>query len=396
MGKYFCLQLKRSLRFMLPAMLVAAILFGCLALAYQAVVSLSDDSQDQAKIGIGVVGVAGDTYLELGMMALTSFDSSRFAIEFVEMSEEEAESAMRRGNIAAFVVIPDGFMDAAMRGEIMQLKYVCTAGSVGLVTMLKDEILKVVENILVECQKGTFGIGDALSDAGLSSGGAVNDLSISYAEFVFARSKMYKVSQLGVSDGLGLEEYLLSGFCVVLLVLICLVFAPIMVCRDMSLARMLTANRKSALGQTFCDFAVYLLGILCIVAVLMVIAVYSGWLELSFGVFLQWIPVVIAVAAMSFLLYELTQNLISGVLLQFFILLAMCFVSGCLYPVTFFPDSVQKLAYCLPTGIARAQLAESFAGMMDFTGMLALLGYGGLFFALSAFVRKAKVAFVRG
>jgi len=396
MGKYFCLQLKRSLRFMLPAMLVAAILFGCLALAYQAVVSLSDDSQDQAKIGIGVVGVAGDTYLELGMMALTSFDSSRFAIEFVEMSEEEAESAMRRGNIAAFVVIPDGFMDAAMRGEIMQLKYVCTAGSVGLVTMLKDEILKVVENILVECQKGTFGIGDALSDAGLSSGGAVNDLSISYAEFVFARSKMYKVSQLGVSDDLGLEEYLLSGFCVVLLVLICLVFAPIMVRRDMSLARMLTANRRSALGQTFCDFAVYLLGILCIVAVLMVIAVYSGWLELSFGVFLQWIPVVIAVAAMSFLLYELTQNLISGVLLQFFVLLAMCFVSGCLYPVTFFPDSVQKLAYCLPTGIARAQLAESFAGMMDFTGMLALLGYGGLFFVLSAIVRKAKVAFVRG
>ena len=396
MGKYFCLQLKRLLRFLLPALLVAAILFGCLALAYQAAVSLSNDTEDQAKVPLGVVGVAGDTYLELGMIALTSFDSSRFAIEFVEMTEDEAESAMRRGDIAAFVVIPDGFMDAAMHGEIMQLKYVSTAGAVGLVSMFKDEILKVVENILVESQKGTFGIGDALSDAGLSSGGAVNDLSISYAEFAFARSKMYKVDELGVADGVSLEEYLLSGFCVVLLVLICLVFALLMVRRDMSLARMLTAKNRSVIGQSICDLAVYLLGILSVVSVLMIIAVSTDWVELSVSVFLQWMPVVIAIGAMSFLLYELTSNLISGVLLQFFVLLAMCFVSGCLYPVTFFPESVQKLAYILPTGLARAQLADSFAGQVDIAGALALLGYGGIFFAAATLIRKGKVAVVRG
>ena len=396
MGKYFCLQLKRLLRFLLPALLVAAILFGCLALAYQAAVSLSNDTEDQAKVPLGVVGVAGDTYLELGMIALTSFDSSRFAIEFVEMTEDEAESAMRRGDIAAFVVIPDGFMDAAMHGEIMQLKYVSTAGAVGLVSMFKDEILKVVENILVESQKGTFGIGDALSDAGLSSGGAVNDLSISYAEFAFARSRMYKVSELGVADGVSLEEYLLSGFCVVLLVLICLVFAPLMVRRDMSLARMLTAKNRSVIGQSICDLAVYLLGILSVVSVLMIIAVSTDWVELSASVFLQWMPIVIAIGAMSFLLYELTSNLISGVLLQFFLLLAMSFVSGCLYPVTFFPESVQKLAYILPTGLARAQLADSFAGQVDIAGALALLGYGGIFFAAAALIRKGKVAVVRG
>ena len=396
MGKYLYLQLKRLLRILLPALVVAAILFGCLALAYQAVVSLTDDTQEQAKIKMGVVGTAGDTFLEMGMLALKTMDSSRFALDFVQMNEPEAEDAMRRGDIAAFAVIPEGFIAAAMYGEIMPVKYVSTAGAVGLTTLLKDEITKMVEDIVIQTQKGIFGTGDAMREEGLSGGAAENELTFKYFDFIFARSKMYAVSQLGGGADIGLEEYLLSGFCVVLLMLICLVFAPVMVRRDMSLSRVLSAGNRSVIGQVICDFAVYLIGILCIIAVLMGIAVWIGWIELSAGVLLQWIPIVIAMGALSFLLYELTTNLISGVLLQFFALLALCFVSGCFYPVTFFPDSVQTLAAYLPTGIARTQLAESFAGVMHISGMLALLGYGILFFGAAVLIRKAKVAFVRG
>lgn len=396
MGKYLFLQLKRLLRIIVPALLVAAVLFGCLALAYQAVVSLTDDNQQQAKIKFGVVGTAGDTFLEMGMLALNTIDSSRFAISFVTMDEAEAEELMRRGEIAAFVVIPDGFVDAAMYGEIMPVKYVSTAGAVGIVTMMKDEITKMVEDIVIETQKGIFGTGDAMRDKGLSSGEAEYELTFKYFDFIFARSKMYAVSQLGNAEGIGLEEYLLSGFCVVLLMLVCLVFAPSMVRSDMSLSRVLSANRRSVALQALCDFAVYLIGIFCVIAVLMCVAVATGWVELTAGLILQWIPIVIALGAMSFLLYEVTTNLISGVLLQFFALLALCFVTGCFYPVTFFPESVQTLAAYLPTGIARTQLAESFAGVLHFDGALMLLGYGGVFFGIAVLIRRVKVAFVRG
>lgn len=396
MGKYLFLQLKRLLRILLPALLVAAILFGCLALAYQAVTSMTDDSQEQSKIKFGVVGTAGDTFLEMGMLALNTIDSSRFAISFVTLEELEAQNLMRRGEIAAYVVIPDGFIDKAMYGEIMPVKYVSTAGAVGIVTMLKDEITHLVEDIVIETQKGIFGTGDAMRDEGLSGGEAEYELTFKYFDFIFSRSKMYSVSQVGNAEDIGLEEYLLSGFCVVLLMLVCLVFAPSMVRDDLSLARVLAANRRPVISQALCDFAVYLIGILCIIAVLMGIAVITGWVELTAGLILQWIPIVIAMGALSFLLYELTTNLISGVLLQFFALLALCFVSGCLYPVTFFPDSVQTLAAYLPTGIARTQLAESFAGVSHMGGALMLLGYGGVFFGTAVLIRKAKVVFVRG
>ena len=396
MGKYLYLQLKRLLRILLPALLIAAILFGCLALAYQAVVSMSEDSQIQAKIKFGVVGTGGDTFLQMGILALNTIDSSRFSVDFIQLEEDDAQSAMRRGELAAYVVIPEGFIDAAIYGEILPVKYVSTIGAVGLVSMLKDEVTNLVEDIVVETQKGIFGTGDAMQHEGLSSGQAEYDITLKYFDFVFARSRMYSVRELGNAKEIGLEEYLLGGFCVVLLVLVCLVFAPTMVRSDMSLARVLSAGRRPVFWQVLCDFAVYLLGITCILAVLMCVAVCVGWLKLSAGVLLQWIPIVIAMGALSFLLYELSANLISAVLLQFFAMLALCFVSGCIYPVTFFPESVQTFASYLPTGLARSQLAESFVGVMHADGALMLLGYGSLFFGVSALVRKAKVAFVRG
>ena len=199
MGKYLYLQLKRLLRIIVPALLVAAVLFGCLALAYQAVVSLADDDQAQAKIKFGVVGTAGDFYLEAGMLALNTIDSSRFSIGFMQMDEAEAEAAMRRGEIAAFVVIPEGFMDEAMY-------------AVGLVSLLKDEITKMVSDIVIDTQKGIFGTGQAMQEIGLSSGDAEYALTFEYFDFIFSRSRMYAVKDLGLAEEVGLEEYLLGGY----------------------------------------------------------------------------------------------------------------------------------------------------------------------------------------
>ena len=197
MGKYLYLQLKRLLRILLSALLIAAILFGCLALAYQAVVSMSEDSQIQAKIKFGVVGTSGDTFLQMGMLALNTIDSSRFSVDFIQLEEDDAQSAMRRGELAAYVVIPEGFIDAAMYGEILPVKYVSTIGAVGLVSMLKDEVTNLVEDIVVETQKGIFGTGDAMQHEGLSSGQAEYDITFKYFDFVFARSRMYSVRELG-------------------------------------------------------------------------------------------------------------------------------------------------------------------------------------------------------
>ena len=69
-------------------------------------------------------------------------------------------------------------------------------------------------------------------------------------------------------------------------------------------------------------------------------------IELFFGI----IPVIVALAAVQFFLYELTRGVISAVLWQFITAVLGCYVAGCFYPSTFFPEAVQYLAKYLPQG----------------------------------------------
>ena len=100
---------------------------------------------------------------------------------------------------------------------------------------------------------------------------------------------------------------------------------------------------------------------------------------------LRGLPVAVLAAAVSYLVYSLVSDLISGVLLQFFVSLALCFVSGCLYPVYFFPSGVQRVAAWLPTGAARNYLAGAP------WGLAVTLGYVLVLFLLGSFLRCRKI-----
>ena len=396
MRKYFIIQLKRLLRILPPILIVAAILFGCLAVVYDAIVSLEEEEGAQKKYQVGIVGTAGDTYLKMGLAAVESFDSTRYSVEFVEMTEPEAESAMRRGTIVAFLVIPDNFLDEAMYGNIIPLKYVCTTSAMGLVSMIKDEISQLIETMLIEAQKGIYGSGNALDDYGLDGGKIVGQISLEYVDLVFSRSRMYTVTEMKKFDGLGMGGYMLSGLCVVLFLLVCLTFAPVMIRPDQSLARVLAAKRRPAVAQVLCDFAVYMVGVLGVAAVIWLLVVVKAGQGIPLLTVLRCVPALFALSAMSFLLYEASSDLISGVILQFFVALVLSFISGCLYPITFFPDSVQRLSNWLPTGLARLQLAGCILGKSSMETTMALLGFGCAFLAVTIVIRRIKVSGVRG
>ena len=103
------------------------------------------------------------------------------------------------------------------------------------------------------------------------------------------------------------------------------------------------------------------------------------------------LPVLLLIAAFSFMLYSISRDLIGGVMLMFFVSVITCFISGCLYPVYFFPVQVQQLAQWLPTGIARMQLASCITGNAPVWTLPALLVYSGLFIALGAWARVRHI-----
>jgi len=83
------------------------------------------------------------------------------------------------------------------------------------------------------------------------------------------------------------------------------------------------------------------------------------------------IPAIFAITAMQFLFFELVDSVVSGVLLQFLGTMGLAYISGCLYPISFFPETIRAIAFATPPGLARSYFASLLSG-----------AGGGLCFAL--------------
>lgn len=401
MGKYFVLQLKRIARFLPCGLCVVLVLFGCLGVVYQAMVSAQEmeNEAEAAKIRVGMVGTANDQYLQWGMAAM-QFDSSAMSIEIVQMEEPEAVSALEQGTIAAFIVFPDNFVDEALYGNVQQLRFVSTVGAAGLVSIIKEEVTVMVDRILVACEGGSYGVGEALSDNGHGQlwGEHVNGLALEYVDFLFDRSKMYTVEPLQQENYVPFDRYMLGGLTVLLLMLSCLPFAPLYIRGDQSLSRLLRSQRVHPAGQVLAEFGGYGLGLSVLLAGVCAVMGLAQVLPegvSAWSLFVGGLPALVMVAALTYLLFSVSDHLIGGVLLTFFAVLALCFVGGCMYPISVFPLSVQSFAAVLPSGLARQSIIACIQGTAP-ADVGALLGYGAVFLALAALVRGHKAGKIRG
>lgn len=397
MGKYFYLQWKRISRLLPAALCVAALLFGALAGVFAAFKQINNGSEKYLPVRIGIVGDTEHSFFQIGLQALGSFDSSNFSLELTPVEASEADTALKTGQLSAYVVIPKEFMDNALEGNFMQLDFISTAGATGIASMVKEDFSRSISDILAPAQRGTYGVGNALRDLGLESETMVLEekMVLRYVEQAVLRSNAYRVEQVGIGNGLNFENYLLCGLSVMLVALLGLSFAPVMICHDHALSRLLQAKGNSAAAQTAVEFTAYFAVMLLLMAVIYaVLAAFSSIIGFSLPGdlgFFAFVPVLLMVAALSYLLYALAGDLITGVLLQFFAVVAMGFVSGCIYPVFFFPEAMQQAAAWLPTGLARAHLAAYITGDSPVTTGLLLVLCSAVFFFAAVFLRKAKL-----
>lgn len=395
MKKYFQLQCKRLLHYLPGALLAAAILLAALLLAFRLFTQTNANQEENQKFPIALCGETDDSFLQMGLSALQSFDSSRYALEILEMEESEAAVALSQGKISAYVVIPEGFMDAAISsGEILPIRFCTTAGATGIVSVVKEELSSMITALLVSSQEGVFGMWDAMYQNGLKDKlpGQMDKLSITYVDYIFARDRVYSLEELGIADALGMEDYILCGLGTLLLLLICLPFAPLMIPGDPALGRLLCSKGRPAWKQALCDFAAYGVMLFGLLAILIALAlVCMPQLLAHIGLILGILPVILLIAAFSFMLYSLARDMIGGLLLHFFVSVILCFVSGCLYPVYFFPVMVQKLAQWLPTGIARTHLANCLTGSVSIETLATLFGYCVVSVAIGVWVRARHI-----
>ena len=383
MVRYFLLQLKRITRLLPCIFLVLAIMAGGLYIVYQTVLGdwASDDSR--TRLTVAAVGTDADAMLDVGFDALETMDSSRFSLELVKMDEQQAKSALADGRVSAYVVFPEGFLEQALHGDINPIRFVSTTGNRDFFALLKDELTSALADILLSSEYGAFGLGKALRELGHPElvSEQMDSISLAYASLLLNRENLYTVEELGAADSMDMMSYMAGGVLTILLFLMVLPFASILIRDDLAVNRQLCCRGVGSVKQSVCEFAAFFLFLTILYGVIG--CVLAG----DVIAVLTVLPVALCVSAIGYLLYSLCKDLISGALLYMITAIGMCFLSGCMYPIHFFPAAIQKTAAYLPAFAARRQLSGLFSGTVD-SDMTLQLVITGAFCLVLAIVRN--------
>ena len=408
MKKYFYLQLKRAAKIFPFVLAVTLALLIGLAAVFSGLLSTLADSENNKRFSIAITGDTDNEYLGWGMTAMKTLDETRFSIDFIEMTENAAQKALKKGDISAYVIIPEDFVEKAVSGDVMPITYVTSTGMEGIAELFKREVTDLVTNMVVYSEKGAYGLGEALDDNGIrGSGKHMNAISLEYTDLIFHRNELYSVSETGVSDGLSTPEYYVCAIAVMLLVLIGMPFATVYIKKDYSFNRLLLSRGHSSILQLGCEYGAHFIAMLLQAAVILLVitATISFMPQTVSGellapileeFFIKIIPIVIMLAAFNIMMFELSSNMVSGLLLHFFAAISLCYVSGCMYPIYAFPEVIKAIAAFLPTGIARSYLATSFTFASSARELIGLIIYAIAFFGIALLVRFRKTVGIRG
>lgn len=368
----------------------------------------SDNEESKQKIQIGIVGDTSDSYLGIGIEAVKNFDTSKYYIDFITLSEEEAKKRLNNSELMGYLLIPDGFVNSIVSGENKKITYVSANSPAVLGPIIMNEVAVTISDIVTESQSGIYGFMNLADKAGLSAKNInklTDMLNIEYINAILTREKSYNTEYIGVSSGLAFKDYYFCVFIVLIFLLSGTVCAHLLIKSDLSLQRLLYCRGQNLFSQLIADYLPYffMLTINCILiftsagVFLKDIPSFDG----IFGEFtdisecllfaLKLIPVIALITALQFFLYELASNIISGVLLQVVTSLMLSYISGFFYPLYSLPEILQKISVFLPTGVAFNYVKALIRDELTIGCAFLCLVYFALFLILSLAVRNIRL-----
>lgn len=406
MKRYLYLQFKKVLKLLPFVLAVTLILTAFLGVIFGGIIN--DSIKKRQTFNVAISGDRDNNYLKIGLAAFETLDEIRFSLNILDLDEEDAKKALYRGEISAYVVLPENFIEKALVGEIEPVKYVTSAGAQNIAALFKNEVTTLITDMVIASQKGVYGLYSALEETGdLSSAEhQMTKLSIEYVNLVLNRSKMIKVEELGISDGLSLGQYYVCGIFILIIMLMCLPLAPLYIKRDNSLCVLLLSKGYTNFTQLISEFMAYS-GAIIITQSLIFLCLYlignifefnTDILSLQnlFGIAIHSLPITVMTVSFSIMIFELSSNLVSGMLLHFFTTVGLCYISGCFYPIYAFPEILQKISGFLPTGVAFKELTLFFKDESPILSVINLLLFAVLFFIISLTARSVKTINFKG
>ncbi|MDD5929995.1 MAG: ABC transporter permease [Spirochaetales bacterium] len=371
----------------------------------------SPQENGSRKISIGIIGNMDEPYMDFGINALQTMDSTKMSIELKLMNEEEAKKALFKGKISAYVIIPEGFIESIEYGRNdKQVIYVTSDGQQGFSDIIKTQIADILSALIVHSQSGIYSMQEELyRKKDYSRFDELTwDLNIKYVYWVLSRNKFADIKETGVSNGLSLQTYYFCAIVIFFLMILSLAANPFFSNRSTELYKIFYSRGVHSFSTVIAELFSYFIFMEIIFAIILIIMdfalnidflkipqwKYSKNFKELFLFFIRSIPTVFMLCTLHFVLYETVDSVVSGILLQFIFSFIICYVSGCFYPIDFFPELIQKISNFIPTGAA-LKYSMLLITKNSTTQLLLFLAeiviYSIIFLSLSVLLRFKKI-----
>lgn len=377
----------RAVRYYPFILILTVFMTGSILLFVSTLFQSNDTADSKKKIEVGLVGDFSESYLDVGIMALKNLDSSQYYVELTEMEEEEAKEKLADGTLHGYILIPEGFVESIVYGENKSLTYVAANSPATLGPTLMNEVIQTVSQLVIQGQNGIYGMIEIAEDYNVSDKAydqAIFDLNVKYIDAVLDRENFYELTYVGLGDGISFKDYYICAFFILLLMLWGMASSSLLIKHDMVLPRVLKSGGYQVPGMVFGDYIPFLF-MICLNTFLLVGVVGK------MGLFFEILPVVVMITAMQFLLYEMSSNMISGVLLQLFVTVLLSYASGLFYPIYSLPAMLQKWSNILPTRVAFDYLSAVLTGKTDLQILQKVWIYIVIFAVISITMRQYKM-----
>ncbi|MBR4719304.1 MAG: ABC transporter permease [Lachnospiraceae bacterium] len=379
----------------------------CLFLLFIMMKRIGNITDPQEPLKLGVVGDINDEFFQIGLAAMKHFDSSRFAVEIIELEEEEAVKMTRDGTLSGYAVIPEGFVRSVMTGENKQITLVTTDSSEDLMTQLVIEFMDQISGYLLETQNSIYGLQRYMTDNSMTdqTGTAINEINLFYVNLVMRRDNLFAPMQfIDTGNTVSSAAGYICGLTVFLVMLFGITYSPVYTHRELSLNAVLRSRGMGLVFQMLCEYLSYLFMMLICIIPLMSGIVYAihrsgisvaeweqGYFEDYRFFVLGYIPIVIMFAAAQYMLFMAADNFIAGVSLQFICAVVFAYLGGCLYPLSFFPEIIRKSAMYQPAGLSYRYLADIMLVNDGHGTLLRMLIYTVLFLAAAVIIMDRRL-----
>lgn len=351
------------------------------------VFTIAIQSRGEKRIGLGVVGNIENKYMKLGVEMLNNMDASRFSVKFESLDEENAKKALREGRIAGYFKIDKDFIEGLENGENRPVIYVSSSG--GLMNELSKEVASVFSVLIVNSERVIYAVDEYLSEHKnvYDRETANTELNMSLLKNVFTRGKIYNIETKALTGEVSVKDNYICAMIIILTALSGVGLGSLLSGKKDTLQEVLKSRGLSYISSIFCELITVTLYILILIIFgfgifLLAINFLHNESFISpdyFEFFCNIFAVSIMFASMHLFIYELIYQRVTAVLTEIILGISLCYIGGCIYPLSFFPDIIQKISVFLPSTAGKNILISGLGYRLDLFSLEVVFLYTVLF-----------------